>query len=73
MACTVYMVSPTSEGWVVHHNDKASTPYETVEAAFEAACDELSLKLEQGLQATVTISQACLAGSALGRDRKSVV
>jgi hypothetical protein len=67
MGYAIYTVSQTSRGWIVRHDGEASQPYETVGAAFEAACHAVSSKLEQGLDATVTIDHARRADDEFGR------
>ena len=66
MAYAVYTVGRTSRGWVVRHAGDASQAYETVGAAFEAACKAVSVDLERGLDATITIDHARCADDEFG-------
>ena len=66
MGYAVYTVGQTSRGWVIRHNGETSPPYQTVGAAFDAACDAVSSKLERGIDATVSIDHALRADDEFG-------
>ena len=57
MESSIYAVSPTPHGWVVFNAGEFTQPYETVDAALEAAYAEMSARLESGLDATVTVNK----------------
>jgi hypothetical protein len=43
-----YEVVPHPEGWAVRHNDELAGPYETKQAAFEAAASSAELMIAEG-------------------------
>jgi hypothetical protein len=53
-----YEIVPHPEGWAVKHNGELNGPYETKQAAFEAAASFVELLIAQGQAAQIRVPAA---------------
>lgn len=64
MPKAAFSIVPAEGGWSVDHDGEKTGPYNTREAAFEAAIGPASNAIKEGAEVVITISPP--QGSALG-------
>ena len=66
MKSAAYRIVPFEDGWGVAHDGKTAGPYETKEAAFEAAIPPASNSIKLGYAVSVTVDGSEPREPALG-------
>ena len=67
MKSAAYRIVPFEDGWGVAHDGEISGPYETKEAAFEAAVMAAALAMREGHEVHLSVpSREALTGTTTG-------
>jgi Uncharacterized protein conserved in bacteria (DUF2188) len=66
MRSAAYKIDRHKDGWGVEHDGQVTGPYETKEAAFEAAVGPASNAIKQGYSVSITVEGSGRREAALG-------
>ena len=66
MKSVAYKVGHLHGGWAVEHDGEVTGPYETKEAAFEAAIGPASNAIKQGYAVSISVEGSARPEPALG-------